>query len=314
MPFEMFSWQVQNLCSADTFYINGDNGTLRGFKHLWLSFRFYVIYLKKCAWHGCLRHKAFSIIYMAMKAAIPPLFELEPSWHKVLADELSQPYITTLASFVTRERLYDGPIYPPAELVFNAFWHTPYSQAKVVIVGQDPYHGAGQAHGLAFSVPYGVAQPPSLKNIFKEMCDDVGGEYPKHGCLLPWADQGVFLLNTLLTVRAKTPLSHQKQGWERFTDAVIRALAARDEPLVFLLWGKPAQEKCRAVETCGKHHLVLRAPHPSPFSAHQGFLGCRHFSKTNEQLKTWGLSPIAWSASLASYLHNSQSVVGDGHG
>lgn len=229
-------------------------------------------------------------------------FELEPSWQKILRSELEEPYMAELAAFITRERLYEGAVYPPANLVFNAFWHTPYEKVSVVIVGQDPYHGAGQAHGLSFSVPPGVPPPPSLKNIFKEIGEDVGGEPPSHGCLIPWANQGVLLLNTVLTVRGQNPMSHQKKGWERFTDAVIKALACRPDPMVFLLWGRPAQEKGKIVTTLSHHHLILKAPHPSPLSAHQGFFGCRHFSQTNQQLERWNRPTIGWNSSLASYL------------
>ena len=170
---------------------------------------------------------------------------------------------------------------------------------KVVIVGQDPYHGPGQAHGLCFSVPKEIPFPPSLKNIFKELIEDVGIAEPQHGCLLSWAKQGVLLLNTMLTVRQSEPLSHQKKGWEHFTDAIIHKLAQREDPMVFILWGKSAQEKFKHSHTAGsaKTHAILTAPHPSPLSAHQGFFGCRHFSKTNVQLKSWGKTPIDWSIS-----------------
>lgn len=226
-------------------------------------------------------------------------FEIEPSWQAVLKDELAKPYITSLAAFVANERAGSTPVYPPQELMFNALLQTPFDQVKVVIVGQDPYHGPGQAHGLCFSVPKGIPPPPSLKNIFKELVDDVGIPEPPHGCLLSWAKQGVLLLNTMLTVRQSEPLSHQKRGWEHFTDAIIHKLAQRQDPMVFLLWGKSAQEKFKHSHTAGsaKIHAILTAPHPSPLSAHQGFFGCRHFSKTNEQLKKWGKAPIDWSIS-----------------
>jgi uracil-DNA glycosylase len=183
-------------------------------------------------------------------------------------------------------------VYPPQHLVFNAFLLTPYEKVKVVIVGQDPYHGAGQAHGLSFSVPPGIATPPSLKNIYKEIQTDLGVAPPQDGCLLHWAQQGVFLLNATLTVRAGEPRSHYGKGWEPFTDAVIRTLAKREDPIVFLLWGKSAQEKGSQVR--GTRHAVFEAAHPSPYSADR-FLGCRHFSKTNQFLQSVGKSPIHWS-------------------
>jgi uracil-DNA glycosylase len=225
----------------------------------------------------------------------PPYSFIEPSWQIVLKEELEAPYMAELAAFVHEERQGSIPIYPPKELVFNAFFKTPFKNVKVVVLGQDPYHGPGQAHGLSFSVPRGVTPPPSLKNIFKELKSDVGVETPSSGCLDQWAEQGVFLLNSILTVRQNTPLSHQKKGWERFTDAVIMKLLERSEPLVFLLWGKYAQDKCHHFsKTSNQHHLLLKATHPSPFSAHYGFLGCHHFSKANEFLKSKGIQPIDW--------------------
>lgn len=224
-------------------------------------------------------------------------FELESSWQKVLADELSSPYMTELAAFVKRERGSKIAVYPPEELVFNAFYKTPFSGVKVVIVGQDPYHGPGQAHGLSFSVPKGVAPPPSLQNIFKELQSDLNLEIPTHGCLTHWSEQGVMLLNATLTVRNSEAMSHHNKGWERFTDAVIRKLYERKEPVIFVLWGKNAQEKCRFLSEINKDnkHSLLTAPHPSPFSARTGFFGCRHFSKINEILTARGESPIDWS-------------------
>lgn len=224
-------------------------------------------------------------------------FELESSWQAVLQDELSQPYMGALAAFLAKERALPAPIYPPKELVFNAFLQTPYNKVKVLIMGQDPYHGPGQAHGLCFSVPKGVPQPPSLQNIIKELAADVNIAPPSHGCLLSWAQHGVMLLNATLSVRQGEPLSHHGKGWERFTDAVIFKLCQRKEPLIFLLWGKSAQEKCRRVQdlTNGSRHTVLMAAHPSPLSAHQGFLGCKHFSKVNEILLKQGDLPIDWS-------------------
>lgn len=219
-------------------------------------------------------------------------FTLEPSWQRALLDELKKPYIAQLAAFVKSERAKCDPIYPPEELVFNALLQTPFDKVRVVIVGQDPYHGPGQAHGLCFSVPVGVALPPSLKNIFKELQEDLGIQSPRHGCLLKWARQGVLLLNATLTVKESSPLSHHKRGWERFTDAIIQKLAEKDQPVIFVLWGKNALAKCKHILVPDqiKHHTVLTAAHPSPLSAYTGFFGCRHFSKINELLK----DPIDW--------------------
>ncbi len=223
-------------------------------------------------------------------------FLLEPTWQKKLESELQKPYVAELAAFVEAERASGVSIYPPQDLVFNALFRTPFQNVKVVIMGQDPYHGPGQAHGLSFSVPKGVPMPPSLQNIFKEMQADVGTTMPSHGCLLSWADQGVMLLNAILTVRQSEPLSHQGKGWERFTDAMIEAFYQRDEPIIFVLWGKSAQEKCRQIlkPSPSSHHVILTAAHPSPFSAYNGFFGCRHFSKINQLLAQWGSKPIDW--------------------
>lgn len=224
-------------------------------------------------------------------------FALEPSWQKVLMDELQKPYLVELASFVKNERFLGKKIYPPEELVFNAFAQTPYDKVRVVIVGQDPYHGAGQAHGLSFSVPKGVKLPPSLQNIFKELHEDLQVPAPSHGCLLKWTEQGVLLLNATLTVMEKEPMSHHNRGWERFTDAAIRQLALKKEPLIFVLWGKNALDKCNHVAELkqNKQHTILTAAHPSPFSAHSGFFGCKHFSKINQILTEHGQRPIDWS-------------------
>ena len=213
---------------------------------------------------------------------------LEESWKEVLAEELEKPYMASLAAFVREERLNHGPIYPPKEQVFSALNETPYDNVRVVIVGQDPYHGPGQAHGLCFSVPPGIDQPPSLKNIFKELRADLDIALPNHGCLLKWAHQGVLLLNTTLTVRQGQPLSHAKQGWEQFTDAIIKKVNQKTTPVIFVLWGRNAQEKC--VHLDARHH-VLKAAHPSPLSAHNGFIGCKHFSKINTLLA----QPIDWA-------------------
>lgn len=219
------------------------------------------------------------------------MMKIEKSWHEKLKEEIAKPYVVQLKEFLTKEQSQHS-IYPPADLVFRAFATTPYDKVKVVIMGQDPYHGAGQAQGLSFSVPQGVSLPPSLRNIFLELQHDVNIPPPKHGSLNSWAEQGVLLLNATLTVRAGEPRSHYGKGWELFTDAVIDLLAQRKDPIVFMLWGKSAQEKGHKL--LGTHHVVLRASHPSPYSA-DGFFGCRHFSKANELLKKWGKSPIDWT-------------------
>jgi uracil-DNA glycosylase len=220
---------------------------------------------------------------------------LEPSWQKVLADELQKPYISQLEQFVEQQRRLGLPVYPPAELTFSAFQKAPFNRVRVCIVGQDPYHGPGQAHGLCFSVQKGIPFPPSLRNIFKELSDDLGISPPKHGCLDRWAEQGVLLLNATLTVTDGRPKSHYGKGWEQFTDAVIQCLARRKEPVVFVLWGSSAQEKWRHVVGAAQgQHLVLRAAHPSPLSAYNGFFGCGHFSKINRFLAQHGSPPIDW--------------------
>ena len=218
--------------------------------------------------------------------------KIAKNWREVLKDEFSKPYIKKLKDFLEKEEATQI-VYPPQPLIFHALAQTPYDQVKVVIMGQDPYHGPGQAHGLSFSVPDGIPPPPSLKNIFKELENDVHISPPTTGCLICWAKQGVLLLNATLTVRKNEPKSHYGKGWERFTDAIITKLAERKDPIVFLLWGKSAQEKCLHLLN-HSHHIVLIAAHPSPYSA-TGFLGCRHFSKTNELLKKWGKTPIDWS-------------------
>lgn len=220
---------------------------------------------------------------------------MEASWLELLQDEFEKPYMKDLEAFVGKEIDSGAEVYPPFDLVFNAFCQTPFKKVKVVIMGQDPYHGPGQAHGLSFSVPKGVPIPPSLQNIFKEIKEDLGLPFPQHGCLIEWANQGVLLLNATLTVRANQAKSHYGKGWETFTDRVVQLLCARKDPLVFLLWGKSAYDKFQHFQTDASHHLVLTCPHPSPLSAHAGFLGCRHFSKTNEFLKKIGKSPIDWA-------------------
>ncbi len=217
---------------------------------------------------------------------------IEKSWGKVLEEEFKRPYFIKLTAQVQKAYQGDTPVYPPHQKVFDAFELCPFDLVKVVILGQDPYHGAGQAHGLCFSVQDGVKVPPSLKNIYKEIKDDVGSEIPPTGNLEKWAKQGVLLLNAVLTVEAGKPASHQKIGWEQFTDAVIRKISDEKEHVVFLLWGKYAESKGEQIDT--SKHLVLKAPHPSPFSAHTGFLGCKHFSKTNEYLEQNGLKEIIW--------------------
>ncbi len=216
----------------------------------------------------------------------------EPTWNPILADEFEKPYFKDLLKFVEEER-QKGPVYPPEDLVFNAFFQTRYDQVKVVIIGQDPYHGKGQAHGLCFSVLEGVRPPPSLKNIFKELEGDLKIQVGENGNLTKWAHQGVLLLNTTLTVREGSPLSHAKRGWEQFTDAVVAKLTQSLRPLVFILWGNAAKEKFQGVAQKKANHLVLTSAHPSPFSAAK-FLGCRHFSKTNQFLIANGLKPIDW--------------------
>ncbi|MBS0623626.1 MAG: uracil-DNA glycosylase [Verrucomicrobia bacterium] len=222
----------------------------------------------------------------------PP--QLEVSWAAALHAEWEKSYLEKLADFVATERRL-GPVYPPQNQVFAAFDHTPYKEVKVVIMGQDPYHGEGQAHGLSFSVPKGVKPPPSLKNIFKELNQDLSIPIPNHGCLVDWAKQGVLLLNAVLTVRKGKPQSHAHQGWEIFTDAVIHSLCEREDPVIFVLWGKSAQDKCRHILAhTTQRHYVLMAPHPSPYSAHQGFFGCGHFSKIQDLLNKQGKKTICW--------------------
>ena len=217
---------------------------------------------------------------------------IDVSWKAVLQKEFEKDYFARLTSFVREEYAGTTPIYPPARLIFNAFDHCPFNEVKVVILGQDPYHGAGQANGLCFSVNKGVAFPPSLMNIFKEIQSDIGTPIPQDGDLTRWSDQGVLLLNATLTVRASQAGSHQKRGWEEFTDAVIRVLAERKENLVFILWGSYAQKKGAFIDR--NRHLVLTSPHPSPLSAYQGFFGNRHFSTANKYLARHGKSEITW--------------------
>ncbi len=213
-------------------------------------------------------------------------------WLSCIQDEFKKPYYKELYQFV-RNEYRTHVIYPPADDIFNAFHFTPLSQVKVLILGQDPYHGEHQAHGLCFSVlPDQPELPPSLQNIYKELEDDLGCFIPNNGYLKKWADQGVLMLNTVLTVRAHQAGSHQGKGWEQFTDAIIQAVNAQDRPVVYLLWGKPAQSKIPMLTN--PRHLILKAPHPSPLSAYRGFFGCRHFSQTNAFLQRNGIEPIDW--------------------
>lgn len=216
---------------------------------------------------------------------------IHPSWHKELKDEFEKPYFAALKAFLVKERQHNV-IYPPGKQMFAAFNHTPFDKVEVVIIGQDPYHGPGQANGLCFSVSDGIPMPPSLVNIFKEIHNDLGYPMPTSGNLERWADQGVLLLNAILSVRANEPASHHDKGWETFTNAAISKLSLHREGLVFLLWGKFAQAKENLINPA-KHH-ILKAAHPSPFSVHNGFFGCRHFSKTNELLRAQGRNEIDW--------------------
>ena len=218
--------------------------------------------------------------------------KIEASWKEVLKSEFAKPYFQQIPLHIKTEKSQGKIIYPPGSLIFNAFNKTPFDKVKVVILGQDPYHGAGQAHGLCFSVQNGVPPPPSLVNIFKELQDDIGVTIPDHGNLTDWAEQGVFLLNASLTVRAGEPMSHSKIGWAEFTDTVIKKIAGLKKNVVFLLWGKFAQEKRVLIDET--KHCILRSVHPSPLSAHAGFFGCKHFSKTNEYLMSKGIDPIDW--------------------
>ncbi|RYY55851.1 MAG: uracil-DNA glycosylase [Chitinophagaceae bacterium] len=219
--------------------------------------------------------------------------KIEESWKSVLKDEFARPYFRNITEHLKTEKAQGKVIYPPGQFIFNAFNSTPVDQVKVVIIGQDPYHGPRQAHGLCFSVQDGIPPPPSLVNIFKELKEDVGINIPASGNLSKWAAQGVFLLNASLTVRAGEPMSHAKIGWAQFTDTVIRRISESREHVVFMLWGKFAQEKRVLVDE--QKHCILRTVHPSPLSAHAGFFGSKHFSKANEYLASKGIDPIDWS-------------------
>jgi uracil-DNA glycosylase len=222
---------------------------------------------------------------------MPLAFEIPKAWQPVLSDEIEKPYFTELRAFVERERAAHT-VYPPHEDVFNALVLTPYKQVKVLILGQDPYHNENQAHGLAFSVRPGVPPPPSLLNIFKELQTDVGARIPNNGLLVHWTRQGVMLLNVVLTVRSHQPGSHQGKGWEIFTDQIIRALSAREDPVIFVLWGNFAKKKLGLIDE--KRNPVISGPHPSPLSAKRGFFGSRPFSKINQHLKEMGKDEIDW--------------------
>ncbi len=217
---------------------------------------------------------------------------IDHKWQELLADQFSAPYFVELKRFLLEEKS-KFIIYPAGKNIFNAFNLTPADRVKAVLLGQDPYHGAGQAHGLCFSVPHGIKPPPSLVNIYKELNDDLGFSLPQHGNLEKWAKQGVLLLNATLTVRAGQAGSHQKRGWETFTDAAISSLSRNYSGIVFLLWGRYAKAKESIIDS--RKHYILKAAHPSPFSAYNGFFGCRHFSRTNELLSSQGKDPVDWA-------------------
>jgi len=217
--------------------------------------------------------------------------KIDLSWKEVLKDEFNSSYMLELKKFLIEEKKH-YTIYPAGKNIFNAYNTTPFDKVKVVILGQDPYHGVNQAHGLAFSVLDGVPFPPSLQNIYKELVDDIGCEYPKTSNLTPWAKQGVFLINAVLSVRANMANSHRGRGWENFTDATIKVISDKKENVVFILWGRPAQQKEKLIDS--SKHLILKAPHPSPLSAFRGFFGSKPFSKTNAYLVSKGLKPIKW--------------------
>ncbi len=215
------------------------------------------------------------------------------TWSTVLSEEKQKEYFKAILAYLADQLNKGKSIYPPQADMFNALKYTPFEDVKVVIIGQDPYHGPGQAHGLCFSVQPGVKPPPSLQNIYKELNADLNIPIPDHGYLEKWAKQGVFLLNTVLTVEARNPQSHSQIGWQQFTDRVIESLNQHNTPIVFLLWGSYAQSKERLIDS--DKHFILKAPHPSPLSAHRGFMGCKHFSKANELLQQAGREPIDWN-------------------
>lgn len=233
---------------------------------------------------------------MTAKAQAPanPTVKLDAGWQSVIGAEFDKPYMKSLKNFLQQEKDAGQVIYPRGPEIFNALNITPFDSVRAVIIGQDPYHGEGQAHGLSFSVREGIAIPPSLRNIYKEIDNEYGATRRTHGDLTAWARQGVLLLNATLTVRESQPGSHQNKGWETFTDAIIRAVNERHDHVVFMLWGSYAQKKGAVIDR--RRHLVLTAPHPSPLSAHRGFLGCGHFSKANEYLTAQGRPAINWQA------------------
>ena len=232
--------------------------------------------------------------------------KLEPSWKSHVGDYLQRDDMQALAGFLRERKARGARIYPPGPQIFAALDATPFDAAKVVILGQDPYHGAGQAHGLCFSVQPGVPVPPSLDNIFKELQRDLGIPRPDHGCLLPWARRGVLLLNAVLTVEDGRPGAHAGKGWEGFTDHIVETLDREREGLVFLLWGSYAQAKGRVIDA--QRHRVLKAPHPSPLSAHRGFIGCGHFSAANQYLARRGQAPIDWTLPTRAELESAGAV------
>ena len=240
----------------------------------------------KFEWGVCSRLYIFTKIFLME-------VKINDTWKEVLKSEFNKPYFLQIVNFLRTEKMAGKTIYPPGQLMFNAFNTTPFDHVKVVLLGQDPYHGPGQAHGLCFSVQTGVKPPPSLVNIYKELNSDIGMSIPNHGNLTKWAEQGVLMLNASLTVRADEPMSHSKIGWAEFTDSVIKKISDQREHVVFILWGRFAQEKQVLIDET--RHLVLKAAHPSPFSANNGFFGCRHFSKTNEYLMQNGIDPVDWS-------------------
>lgn len=220
----------------------------------------------------------------------------ENDWQEVIGEQLEKPYFQELCTFLEQE--YNTyTVYPKRKDVMNAFHSTSFQDVKVVILGQDPYHGQDQAHGMSFSVQPGIPHPPSLRNMLQELQDDIGCPVPKDGYLMKWAKQGVLLLNTVLTVREGEANSHKGKGWEQFTDTVIEKLAARPDPIIFVLWGRPAQQKAKIIQQSGIQHIILQAPHPSPLSAYRGFFGSKPYSKINKQLKEWGKEPIQWCLS-----------------
>lgn len=240
-------------------------------------------------------HFVFKLVSISDKMPTESInVQIEESWKNALESEFSQPYFLAIRQFLKSEKANGKIIYPPGSLIFNAYNLTPFDSVKVIILGQDPYHGTGQAHGLCFSVQQGVKPPPSLVNIYKELKTDISGfQIPQHGNLESWAKQGVFLLNAMLTVEKDKPASHKEIGWQNFTDAAIRALSKNREHLVFILWGSFAQQKSEFIDS--SKHLILKAPHPSPFSADRGFFGCKHFSKANAYLLEHHSEQINWN-------------------